>query len=165
MKSTQEMESKIDNKEIFLDIIRQVQLSTVQVMIQMREQEETLEGKTYWQLTLSQHLPNYKTIHPSANEQSRTMAAFIYFVLHEQITSKQKSQTGCSVEFQCQTTPFKHFVTGKKQPGGPGRSSKAGKSSRKVEDVAAMEGGPAVKKPKGSLRQGHGCGKGRGRSK
>ena len=53
MKSTWEMESKIDNKEIFLDIIRQVQLPAVQVMIQMREQEETLECKTYWELTLS----------------------------------------------------------------------------------------------------------------
>ena len=41
------------------------------------------------------------------------MAAFIYFVLHEQITSKQKSQTGCSSEFRCQTTPFKCLVTGR----------------------------------------------------
>ena len=53
MKSTWEMESKIDNKEIFLDIITQVQLPAVQVMIRMREEEETLEGKTYRELTLS----------------------------------------------------------------------------------------------------------------
>ena len=86
------MESKIDNKEIFLDIIKQVQLLAVQVNIRAREEEETLEGKTYRELTLAQHLPNYKTIHPCANEQSRTMAAFIYYVLHEQITSKQKLQ-------------------------------------------------------------------------
>ena len=167
MKSTREMESKIDNKEMFLDIIRQVQLQAVQVTIRMREQEETLEGKTYQELTLSQHLPIYKTIHPSANEQSRTMAAFIYFVLHEQITGKQKSQTGCSMEFKCQTTPFKCLVTGKKQPGRPGRSGEAGKSSRKVEDVAAMEGGSTAKKPKESLRQGcrHGKGRGKGRNK
>ena len=69
MKSTWEMESKIDNKEIFLDIIRQVQLPAVEVMIQMREQEETLEDKTYWELTLTQHLPNHRTIHPNTNEQ------------------------------------------------------------------------------------------------
>ena len=56
------------------------------------------------------------------------------------------------MEFRCQTTPFKHLVTGKKQPGGPGRSGKAGKSSRKVEEVAEMEGRPAVKNPKGSPR-------------
>ena len=80
------------------------------------------------------------------------MATFIYFVLHEQITSKQKSQTGCSLEFRCQTTPFKCLVTGKKQPGRPDRSGEVGKSSRKLEDVAKMEGGPAAKKPKGSPR-------------
>ena len=53
MKHTWEMEFKTDNKEIFLDIIRQVQLLTVQVTIQTREQEETPEGKTYWELILS----------------------------------------------------------------------------------------------------------------
>ena len=53
MKSTWEMESKIDNKEIFLDIIRQVQLLAVQLNIMMREEEETLEGKTYRELTLA----------------------------------------------------------------------------------------------------------------
>ena len=41
------MKSKIDNKEIFVDIIRQVQLPAVQVMIRTREDEETLESKTY----------------------------------------------------------------------------------------------------------------------
>ena len=94
------------------------------------------------------------------------MAAFIYFVLHEQITGKQKSQTGCSAEFKCQMTPFKHLVTGKKQPGGPGRSGETGKSGRKLEDIAAMEGRPAPKKPKGSPGRGHVRGRGRkGRSK
>ena len=42
MESTRELESKTDNKEIFLDIIRQVQLLAVQVNIRMREEEETL---------------------------------------------------------------------------------------------------------------------------
>ena len=68
MKSTQVLESKLVNKELFLDIIRQVQLQAVQVMVRMREEEETLEGKTYWELTLSQHLSNYRKIYPNANE-------------------------------------------------------------------------------------------------
>ena len=119
--------------------------------IRTREDEESLEGKTYQELTLTRHLPNYRTIHPSANEQSRTMAAFMYYVLHEQITSKQKSQMGCLAEFCCRTTPFKHLVTGKKQPGSTGRVSKGGKSSRKLEDVAEMEGATAAKKPKPAL--------------
>ena len=151
MQSTQELESKIADKEIFLDIIKQVQLPTAQVNIRMREAEETLEGKISADTGTTQHLPNYRTIHPSATDQSRTMAAFMYYVLHEQITGKQKSQMGCSMEFHCRTTPFKHLVTGKKQPGGQGRVSKSGKSSRKLEDVVTMEDETAAKKPKPAI--------------
>ena len=83
----------------------------------------------------------YKAIYPNATEQTRMMAAYIYFVLHEQITSLKPSQTGCATEFRCGTIPFKRLITGKKQPGGPGRSSEVrGGSSRKLEEVAEMEG-------------------------
>ena len=150
---------KIKNKEIFLDIVKQVQLPAVQVHIQTREEEEILEGKTYWERTLALHLLSYKTIHPNASEQSRTMAAFMYFVLYEQITGSQKAQTGCSAEFKCRTTPFKHLVTGKKQPAGPGRASEAGKSGRSLEEVAAIEGKPAAKKLKATPKRGHSRGK------
>ena len=47
IQSAQELKSKIDDKEIFLDIIKQVQLPAVQVNIRTREAEETLEGKMY----------------------------------------------------------------------------------------------------------------------
>ena len=117
MNSTCTLESKITSKEIFLDIVGQVQLPAVQVHICLREEEEKLEGRTYRELTLVLHLLNYKAIHPNANEQSRSMAAFMYYVLHKQITILQKSQIGCSTKFRYQTTPFKHLVTGKKQPG------------------------------------------------
>ena len=37
--------------------------------------------------------------------------------------------------------PFKRLITGKRQPGRPGRSSEGkGRSSRSLEDVAEMEG-------------------------
>ena len=42
MQSTCMLESKIKNKEIFLDIVRQVQLPAVQVHIRTREEEEKL---------------------------------------------------------------------------------------------------------------------------
>ena len=76
-----------------------------------------MEGKMYRELTLAQHLPDYKKIYPNTTEQSRTMAAFVYYILYEQITSLQKSQTGCATKFRCQTTPFKRLITGKKQLG------------------------------------------------
>ena len=115
----------------------------------MVEEIEQLEGKTYRELTLSHHLPNFKAIYPNATEQTRMMATYMYFVLYEQITSLKASQTGCARDFRCQGTPFKRLVTGKRQPGRQGRSSEAkGGSSRMLEEVAEMEGATPAKQRK-----------------
>ena len=146
-KSTQVLEKKIADKSVFLDIIKQVQLPSVKVEIRTVEEMERIEGKTYRELTLMCHLPNFKRINPNAKEQTRTMAAYMYCVLYKQITGIRASQTGCTTDFRCQTMPFKRLITGKRQPGGPGRSSKArGGSSRSLEDVAEMEGAPPAKR-------------------
>ena len=146
-KSTQVLEKKITDKDVFLDIIKQVQLPSVKVEIRTVEEMEKMEGKTYRQLTLMCHLPNFKRINPNAKEQTRTMAAYMYCVLYEQITGVRASQTGCATDFKAPTTPFKRLITGKRQPGGPGRSSEArGGSSRSLEDVAEMEGATPAKR-------------------
>ena len=146
-RSTQVLEKKIEDKSVFLDIIKQVQLPSVQVQVRTVEEMEKMEGKTYRELTLMCHLPNFKRIYPNAKEQTRMMAAYIYFILYEQITGTRASQTGCTTDFRCQTMPFKRLVTGKKQPGRPGRSSEVrGGSSRSLEEVAEMEGAPPAKR-------------------
>ena len=146
-KSTQVLEKKITDKSVFLDIIKQVQLPSVKVEIRTVEEMERIEGKTYRELMLMCHLPNFKRINPNAKEQTRTMAAYMYCVLHKQITGIRASQTGCAMDFKCQTMPFKRLITGKRQPSGPGRSSEArGGSSRSLEDVAEMEGAPPAKR-------------------
>ena len=144
-KSTQVLEEKIADKSVFLDIIKQVQLPSVKVEIRTVEEMERMEGKTYRELMC--HLPNFKRINPNANEQTRMMAAYMYCVLYEQITGTRASQTGCAMDFKCQMTPFKRLITGKRQPGRPGRSSEArGGSNRSLEDVAEMEGAPLAKR-------------------
>ena len=165
--STRVLEKKIKDKSVFLDIIKQVQLPAVQVLVRTIEEKEKLQGKTYREVTLLTHLPNFRSIYPNANEQTRTMVAFMYYVLYEQITGLQKSQTGCAAKFRCQTTPFKRLITGKRQPGGPGRSGERGKSRRKLEEVAEMEGATPAKQPKVTRKTtgGKGRGKGRGRVK
>ena len=150
-KATQELESKIEDKTVFLSIIQQVRLPSVQIHVRTVEEIEQLEGKTYRELTMSQHLPNAKKIYSNATDQTRTMAAFMYFVLYEQITGLKASQTGCSRDFKCQGTPFKRLVTGKKQPGGPGRSSEQ-KSKRMLEEVAELEGDTPAKQTRRSTR-------------
>ena len=51
-RSTQVLERKITNKDVFLDIIKQVQLPSVKVEIRTVEEMEKLEGKTFRQLIL-----------------------------------------------------------------------------------------------------------------
>ena len=146
-KSTQVLEKKIEDKSIFLDIIKQVQLPSVKVEIRTVEEMERMEGKTYRELTLMCHLSNFKRINPNAKEQTRTMAAYIYCVLYKQITGIRASQTGCATDFRCPKMPFKRLITGKRQPGRPGRSSEArGGSSRSLEEVAEMEGPTPAKR-------------------
>ena len=146
-KSTQVLEKKIEDKSVFLDIIKQVQLPSVKVEIRTVEEMERMEGKTYRELTLMCHLPNFKRINPNAKEQTRMMAAYIYCILYEQITGIRASQTGCATDFRCPMTPFKRLITGKRQPGGPGRSSEVrGGSSRSLEEVAKMEGPTPAKR-------------------
>ena len=142
-RSTQVLEEKKEDKSVFLDTIKQVQLPSVKVQVRTVEETEKMEGKTYRELTLMCHLPNFKRIYPNATEQTRMMAAYIYYVLYKQITGTRASQTGCATDFRCLTMPFKRLVTGKKQPGGPGRSSEArGGSSRSLAEIAEMEGAP-----------------------
>ena len=150
-KATQELESKIKDKTVFLSIIQQVRLPSVQIHVRTVEEIEQLEGKTYRELTMSQHLPNAKKIYSNATDQTRTMVAFMYFVLYEQITGLKASQTRCSRDFKCQGTPFKRLVTGKKQPGSPERSSKQ-RSKRTLEEVAELEGDTPAKQQRKSTR-------------
>ena len=165
MLSTKVLEQKIDDKSVFLDIIKQVQLPAVQVSIRTVEELEKLEGKTYRELTLLCHLPNFRRIYPNATEQTRTMAAFIYYILYEQITGLRPSQTGCAAKFRCGATPFKRLITGKRQPDGPSRSGDTGKSSRKLEEVAELKGATPSKQRKVAMKPTHRRGKGRGRGK
>ena len=78
--STKVLEEKIEDKSVFLDIIKQMQLPAVQVSIRTME-EEQLKNMMYRDVTLHTHLPDFRRLNPNANEQTRTLAAFMYFVL------------------------------------------------------------------------------------
>ena len=169
--STKVLEQKIEDRSVFLDIIKQMQLPAVQVSVRTIKEEEQLKNMTYREVTLHTHLPNFKKLNPNANEQTRTLAAFMYYVLYEQITGLQALQTGFATEFRCQTTPFKRLVTGKKQPVGPGRTLGT-KSGRSLEEVAEMEAATCPKRSRATPKlappkppRGRGRGKGKGRGK
>ena len=74
-RNTQVLEEKIEDKSVFLDIMRQVQLPSVKVQVRTVKEMEKIEGKTYRELRLMCHLPNFKRINPNTKEQTRMMAA------------------------------------------------------------------------------------------
>ena len=53
--------------------------------------------------------------------------------------------------FPVPRNPVKRLVTGKKQPGGPGRSGEQ-RSKRTLEEVAELEGGTPAKQTRKSTR-------------
>ena len=95
-KATQKLESKIEDKTVFLSIIQQVRLPSVQIHVRTVEEIEQLEGKTYRELTMSQHLPNAKKIYSNATDQTRMMAAFMYFASSHQKPKDPKSSSHCT---------------------------------------------------------------------
>ena len=46
VRSTQVLEEKIEDKSVFLDIIKQVQLPSVKVQVRTMEEMEKIQGKT-----------------------------------------------------------------------------------------------------------------------
>ena len=115
----------------------------------MRSEEEAVQGKTFQELSLTQHLPNHKMLHSTTTDTTRTMAAFMYYTLHKLLTGKARSQQACSEDFGCKMTLFKHLVTGKRHPGRLGRKGEGCRSSRTVEEVKQLESSePTQKRPK-----------------
>ena len=91
MQKTMASEAAVKDENIFLDIRRHVQLPAVQVMVRMRSKEEALQGKTYQELSLIQHLPNYQKLQLNVTDATRTMATFMYYVLYQQLKGKVKA--------------------------------------------------------------------------
>ena len=79
--STKVLEENMEDKTVFLDIIRQMQLPAVQVSIRTIEEEEQLKNMMYRDVTLHTHLPDFRRLNPNATKQTRTLAAFMVFCL------------------------------------------------------------------------------------
>ena len=73
--STKVLEEKIEDKTVFLDIIRQMQFPAVQVSVRTIEEEEQLKNMTYRDVTSHKHLPDFRRLNPNATEQTTTLAA------------------------------------------------------------------------------------------
>ena len=75
------LEENIEDKTVFLDIIRQMQLPAVQVSIRTVEEEEQLKNMMYRDVTLRTHLPDFRRLNPNATEQTRNFSCIYVLCL------------------------------------------------------------------------------------
>ena len=154
MVKLEKLSKTLDNPDRLLAIINHVQLPAVQVTVTTREQDKKQAGVSGEEMVILEHLPEAETWKVGRAHSERMMAAWLYFVLHKQVTGSTAGQDRCADKFGCSVTQFKRMVTGKWQEGGkrkeePKSTSKATRKrkSERIEKLAKEERGDK-KKPK-----------------
>ena len=148
MVKLEKLSKALDNPDRLLAIINHVQLPAVQVTVTTREQDKKQAGLSGKEMVILEHLPDAEAWKVGRPPSERMMAAWLYFVLHKQVTGSTTGQDKCADKFGCSVTQFKRMVTGKWQEGGkrkeePKSTSKITRKRRtkRIEELAKEERG------------------------
>ena len=124
-----------------------------------REQDKRQAGVSGEEMVILEHLPEAENWKVGRVHSERLMAAWLYFVLHKQVTGSTAGQDKCADKFGCSVTQFKRMITGKWQEGGkrkedPKSTSKVTRK-RKSERIEKLkkEERAGTKKPEGRKRR------------
>ena len=155
MIALEKLSKTLDNPDRLLAIINHVQLPAVQVTVTTREQDKKQAGVSGEEMVILEHLPEAENWKVGRKPSERMMAAWLYFILHKQVTGSTAGQDKCADKFGCSVTQFKRMVTGKWQEGGKrkedtvstSRVTKKRKSER-LEKLAKEERGDTKKQKK-----------------
>ena len=154
MIAVEKLSKTLDDPDRLLSIINHVQLPAVQVTVTTREQDKKQAGVSGEEMVILEHLPKAENWKVGRKPSERMMAAWLYFILHKQVTGSTAGQDKCADKFGCSVTQFKRMVTGKWQEGGKGKKDTASTSkvtrkrkSERLEKLAKEERGD-TKKPK-----------------
>ena len=128
----------------------------MQVTVTTREWDKKQAGLSGEEMVILEHLPDAENWAVGRQAGERMMAAWLYFVLHKQVTGSTAGQDKCAEKFGCSTTQFKRLITGKWQEGGKRKddtknvsSESRKRRSKRLKDLAQQErGGKRVKKAK-----------------
>ena len=155
MVALEKLSKTLDNPNRLLAIINHVQLPAVQVTVTTREQDKKQAGVTGDEMVIMTHLPEAEHWKVGRKPSERMMAAWLYFILHKQVTGSTAGQDRCADKFGCSVTQFKRMVTGKWQEGGKPKKGRASTSkvtkkrkSERLEQLAREERGNAKKQKK-----------------
>ena len=102
-----------------------------------REQDKRQVGVSGKEMVILEHLPEAENWKVGWVHSERLMAAWLYFVLHKQVTGSMAGQDKCADKFGCSVTQFKRMITGKWQEGGKRKEDP--KSTSKVTRKRKLE--------------------------
>ena len=155
MIALEKLSKTLDNPDRLLAIINHVQLPAVQVMVTTREQDKKQAGVSGEEMVILEHLPEAENWKVGRTHSERMMAAWLYLILHKQVTGSTAGQDKCADKFGCSVTQFKRMVTGKWQEGGKGKKDTASTSRvtrkrklERLEKLAKEEKGDKKKQKK-----------------
>ena len=155
MIALEKLSKTLDNPDRLLAIINHVQLPAVQVTVTTREQDKKQAGVSGEEMVILEHLPKAENWKVGHTHSERMMAAWLYFILHKQVTGSTAGQDKCADKFGCSVTQFKRMVTGKWQEGGKRKEDAASTSkvtkkrkSERLEKLAKEERGDKKKQKK-----------------
>ena len=121
MVALEKLNKQLNDPDRLLAIINHVQLPAVQVTVTTREQDKRQAGVSGEQMVVLEHLPDAEGWKMGRPDKERMVAAWVYFILHKQVTGSTAVQDKCAGKFGCSVTQFKRMVTGKWQDGGKGK--------------------------------------------
>ena len=113
MVALEKLSKTLDNADRLLAIINHVQLPAVQGTVTTREQDKKQAGVSGEEMVILEHLPKAENWKVGRTHSERMMAAWLYFILHKQVTGSTAGQDKCADKFGCSVTHFKQMVTGK----------------------------------------------------
>ena len=99
----------------YMRIVREQQIPNVNVVIKVAQ--AVPDQPTYSNMITQYHLPTLSKV-ANKTEETRQMAAFIYFMLYNMIMCERISQINCATLFKVQYSSFRRTVSGRRQSGG-----------------------------------------------
>ena len=154
MARLEKLSKVLNDSDKLLAIVKHVQLPAVQVTVTTRERDRKQAGLSGKEMVILEHLPDAENWAVGRPAGERMMAAWLYFVLHKQVTGSTVGQDKCAEKFGCSTTQFKRMVTGKWQENGKrkddtksvSRETKKRRSDRLKELAQQERSGKKAKK-------------------
>ena len=106
--------AKVASFDTYMRIVREQQINYINVVIKVAQ--AVPDQPTYSNMITQYHLPTLSKV-ANKTEETRQIAAFMYFTLYNMIMCECISQINCATLFKVQYSSFRRTVLGRRQSG------------------------------------------------